>query len=435
VCEKSFKASILSIGTELTAGIVQDLHGKTLSSALTALGIRVRKILSLPDDQPLIENELTQAVSESGIVLITGGLGPTSDDRTREAVAAVAGRDLEFREDCWQAILDMFPGRTIPDTNRKQACIPEGFTPLPNNRGTAAGFWGEISGCIVAALPGPPGELNGMFAGEVLPRLRRLCGLEQESLLWGTSFLIPESTLEDVLQECGGDSVAWGTRTEYLRIVFNLQNLFSPDSGGTEAGKQGVEAEKVKNHVFQRLQQKMGAVRIRRGIVDHPQLLVDALKEAHETNAGAESCTGGLIAKLITDIAGSSEVFWGSFISYANEAKIEMGVPEKLIQEHGAVSREVVAAMAEAALQHSGADIGFAVSGIAGPDGGTEEKPVGTVWLAVQRRDEPAVIRRYLYHGRRDYIRRKAAGTVLLLAEAVIKKREILDSDWNWEYI
>jgi nicotinamide-nucleotide amidase len=413
VCEEK-TAVILSAGTELTEGIIQDTHARFLASELTSMGFVVRRCTQIPDDAPLFREELERATRTSCLVIITGGLGPTTDDLTREIVAEAAGMPLEFHPAAWEALQARFAGRRISDTNRKQATAPRGFALLPNPNGTAPGFHGEVGDSVVVALPGPPSELRPMFSRSVVPLIRDRFGApSQGDILWGTALMVPESNLEEGLRACARGGVRWGTRVEEDRISFSLR-------GGSPAERETLLVD---------LSAHFDPVRIRRGETRPSQLLMEALLEKKATLATAESCTGGLIAKYLTDLPGSSRVLWGGQVAYSNGAKTDLlGVGERTLQEHGAVSEQTARAMAEGAIAVSRADVAVSVTGVAGPDGGTSEKPVGTVWMAVALRSGGCQARRFNFSGSRDMIRRRTAVAAMLFAEAVLLGREFLDS-------
>jgi nicotinamide-nucleotide amidase len=352
--------------------------------------------------------------------VITGGLGPTTDDLTREIVAQAAGVGLEFHPEAWERIRERFPGRAIPETNRVQATAPVGFSLIANRNGTAPGFSGDVREAFLIALPGPPGELRPMFSDDVAPLLVRTFGLEPAAaagLLRGTALMVAESALEEALRACRVAGVTWGTRVDEDRIAFSLR-------GGT-----GAEREEM----LAALEARLGALRVRRGEKRPAEILAGALASSATSLVTAESCTGGLLGKYMTDIPGSSQVFWGGWVVYSNEAKGRLlGVDPRLLETHGAVSREAVTAMARGALECSPAGLSAAVSGIAGPDGGTAEKPVGTVWVACcLRGGEPAALC-FSFSGSRDAVRRRAAVAAMLFAESVLCGREFLDTATKW---
>jgi PncC family amidohydrolase len=229
--------------------------------------------------------------------------------------------------------------------------------------------------------------------------------------------MVPESSLEEALRICVRPGVTWGTRVEEDRISFSLR-------GGSAEGRDAF---------FAAITAKLGEVRIRRGETRPSLLLTEALLSRGKRLVTAESCTGGLIAKYMTDLAGSSRVFWGGFLTYADEAKSTLvGVDGETIRSHGAVSEETVVAMAEGALARSGAEVAIAVSGVAGPDGGTTEKPVGTVWTAVALKGGKCRARLWSFSGQRDMIRRRTAVAAMLFAESEVLGRDFLDSRAKW---
>lgn len=413
-------AVVVSAGTELTEGIIQDSHVRFLSAELTALGFTVLRGVQVPDSVALFRAELDRATREADLVVITGGLGPTSDDLTRELVADVAGIGLQFHEEAWERILERFKGRQVPDANRKQAAAPAGFPLIANPNGTAPGFHGSVANALVVALPGPPSELRPMFSSSVVALLRERFSLGQAaegSILRGTAFMVPESGLEEALRACKREGVHWGTRVDEDRIAFSLR-------GGDPTDREGILAD---------LEARLGALRIRRGEKRPAEVLSDALLRAATTLVTAESCTGGLLGKYMTDLPGSSRVFWGGWVAYSYEAKSRLlGVDAGLLEAQGAVSREAVAAMARGALERSGAGVSLAVSGIAGPDGATPDKPVGTVWMACRVRGGADSARLFWFSGGRDAVRRKTAVAGMLFAESALDGREFLDTLTKW---
>lgn len=417
MCEGK-SAIVLSVGTELTEGIIQDTHIRYLSSELTALGFSVCRGVQIPDNASQFREELARAAEEAALVILTGGLGPTTDDLTREIVAESAGVGLEFHQDVWDGLVERFKGRRISDTNRKQATAPRGFPLISNPNGTAPGFHGRLGRALVVALPGPPSELRPMFTGSVVPLLSRTFGgASPEELLWGTALMVPESNLEEALRNTRQTGVRWGTRVEEDRIVFSLR-------GGSPSAREASLAALIAS---------LGPTRIRRGETRPALLLTEALLARGEMMVTAESCTGGLIGKYMTDLPGSSRVYWGGYVSYSNAAKTGMvAVDAQQLESFGAVSEEAVAGMARGALSRSGAGIGVAVSGIAGPDGGSADKPVGTVWIAVAMRGKDVSARLFNFTGSRDMIRRRSAVAAMLFAEAEILGRDFLDSRTKW---
>jgi PncC family amidohydrolase len=254
---------------------------------------------------------------------------------------------------------------------------------------------------------------------EVLPVLLREFRMRPPEELRATVFLLSESLLEQFLQETRTGSVKWGTRAEAYRIVLILR-------GGSREERETI---------FAALERRVGWQRVRYGEVEAQALVVDALRACSSVLIAAESCTGGLVGKLITDVPGASEIFWGSLVAYSNQAKGSLlGVPEEVIERHGAVSAQTVSAMARGAIELSNADFSCSISGIAGPGGGTPEKPVGTVWIGVGRNGGRTWELLFHFSGDRDMVRRKAALASLLMSETTIRGKEV-DNIELWQYI
>ncbi|MFO7730265.1 MAG: nicotinamide-nucleotide amidohydrolase family protein [Spirochaetia bacterium] len=416
-------AAILSLGTEITSGVIQDTHGRFLASELSAMGVQVKRIW-LMQDEPEIIPAVRTLVEKHGVVLITGGLGPTSDDLTREAISEAAGISLVFDSVLWEDLKSRY-GLSKAEANRKQAMVPEGFQVLPNANGTAPGIWGKVDGCLVAALPGPPRELEPLFQHLLQPVLVEQLQLNVQAETEVSCFLIPEAMLEDVCLKSSRNlpGVQWRTRFQAHRISLYLV-------GGTLQQRE---------EFVDKLQQEFGEALVRRGDNEAAALLLESLKQANAQLVSVESCTGGMIGALVTNIPGSSQGYWGGFITYENQAKQSaVGVSPSTLETSGAVSEAAVLEMAEGALERSTADVSVAVSGIAGPSGGTPEKPVGTVWIAVSRRINQRTIHSRAFHftfgSRRDIVRRRAAVAALLLTEIMVRKPKSLDMVHYWHY-
>ena len=416
-------AALFIIGTELTRGVIADKHCQVLSSQLTQLGFRVDRMVLVPDDGTIAE-VLEDCITHCDVVLLTGGLGPTSDDMTRSIVASLAKvplvRDQQTFEQLYQRI-----GERIWGANEQQTMIPQGFEAIPNPFGTAAGFRGFIpSGnrqiaCV--AMPGPPREMDPMFFDQVLSWLAQLIGHDDFSRSEYSTFLIPEAKLEELCKSVTFNGLTWGTRFQDLKISLYL-------NGGS-----GEE----RTLMADRLRGLVGPSLVVDGDVMPSALLTDLLLARNETISCAESCTAGFVAKLLTDQSGSSAWFYGGAVTYANEAKRELlGVSELTLENHGAVSEACVREMAEGMLTRSGTDWALAVSGIAGPDGGSKEKPVGTVWFgfAGKKRQTEAVCVHLSSWGR-ESVRRKASVVSLILASRYIKGDCLLDTVDKWQYI
>jgi nicotinamide-nucleotide amidase len=416
VCDRK-SCAIICLGTELTRGLIQDRHSVFLSQELVKAGFDVTKILFIPDRRDIAKREVKRSFKENKLIIISGGLGPTSDDITRNIIADIVGKSLVFRKDLWEALQQRYPGRRFPESNRRQAFIPEGFSVIENPGGTACGFMGENEGCQIVVLPGPPAELQPMFLHAVVPLITDEYNKEKQNELVASAYMVSESLLEDEYQHSIPGDVQLQTRLTKDRIIFTLY------------GRNVSQCDKI----FSRIKRSFGSVRIRKGNHALPELLISSLLTQKKNIVCAESCTGGLLGKWLTDIPGSSRVLWGSIVTYSNKAKeVLLGVRHSLIKAKGAVSKEVVSAMSSGALRLSDADISIAVSGIAGPEGGTQAKPVGTVWISVKEENETEIVRSFHFSGNRDLVRRKAAIVSFLMAESVVKRKEVLDIPAKW---
>ncbi len=372
-------AEVMAIGSELTSGQKLDTNTQWLSRRLGELGVRVRFHTTLADEMSENVEALRIAASRSQLVIIGGGLGPTQDDLTREALGLVAGVALVENDDCLRDLEAFFArrNRPMPVRNRVQTLLPEGAEPLPNRAGTAPGMWMEHGGTIFAALPGVPGELKIMFDEQVAPRLKatgRLGPVRVHRVI--NLFGKGESEIEaDAL-----DLTARGREPEVGITASDATISFRITATGTTEAEALAEIEPTAALIYERF----GELIVGEGTIDVADALALELARTGTTLAVAESCTGGLIAQRITDIAGVSPYFVGGVVSYANEVKTALlGVSADLIERHGAVSAEVAEAMADGVRQVAGAALGLSVTGIAGPTGGTVEKPVGLVYVGL----------------------------------------------------
>jgi nicotinamide-nucleotide amidase len=419
--------SLFIIGTELTHGIIADKHGQLMARELTQLGYHINRMVIVPDDGTLGE-VLHQCLQESDIVILTGGLGPTSDDMTRSLIASLAGVQLVQDEASYN---DLFAriGDRIQGANLRQVCFPEGFRPIVNPKGTAPGFSGSIpvmkagvsTEVLCYAMPGPPVEMHEMFYHRILPELANLSGHNGIGRDEYSCFLIPESKLEDACAQASTEGIIWGTRAQEHRISLYL-------SGGDEGSHPAM---------IDKLEQILGTGLIALGDYEAVDILSRYLEENHLTISCAESCTGGLVSKLLTDRGGSSNWFWGGVVSYANEAKMALlGVPSVTLNDYGAVSAECVEQMAMGMRTVSGSDVAVAISGIAGPSGGSPEKPIGLVWYGFSAKDRAnaSVCVQFSSFGRAS-VRRRAAIGALLLTFFYINGSDLLDMVRSWQYI
>ena len=377
------KAEILTIGDEVLRGEIVDSNKSLLSDRLLSLDIETHFHVSVRDDPADMTDAFLRAAERSDVVLVSGGLGPTRDDITSEVLAQAFGRELVLDDEALETIRAFFRGigREMTENNAKQAWFPESAGVLPNPIGTAPGFVIEERGALFFCLPGVPRELSRMMEEQVLPRLARRTGAEQvvRARLLRT-FGMGESTLDAELE----DIAAEGDVTLGFRTAFP-ENFLRPVARAATVE----EAEAKLDRVCQAIRERLGPLVYAEGDQTLPTVVGHLLRGTGQTLAVAESCTGGLIAEQITDVAGASDYFLGGVVAYANEAKQALlGVPAALLEEHGAVSEPVVRAMAEGVRERFDADFGLATTGISGPGGGSPGKPVGLVHVALARADE-----------------------------------------------
>ena len=400
------RLEVVNTGTELLLGKVVNTHAAYFGQELFKLGLRVQRQTTIPDGDE-IRTVLTEAFPRCDVILITGGLGPTSDDITREVVAEMLGRALHLDEGILATIHEMFRVRKLGQNllNDRQAMVPEGAVVLENPNGTAPGLHlpadEKSDSPHLFLLPGPPRELKPMFANLVFPALAKLLGEDAPLPAWRNFRIygVGESGLATVLDPLlGGRS--------------DLELGYCARLGEVDLRLIGAEAAVEEASVIVRREFSKDIVVESEAAIE--EVVVGLLAERGETVATAESCTGGLIASTITDVPGSSAVFHRGYVTYANEVKSALlGVPSDLIEVHGAVSDEVVRAMALGCLAASGADHALAVSGIAGPTGGSTDKPVGTVHVAIASREGGIFSKRYFYPVDRISFKQRVARLVL----------------------
>ena len=376
------KVEVINTGSELLLGNTLNTHLSFLGQELFPLGLRIARQVTVPDGEA-IGRVMAESLTRADIILVTGGLGPTTDDVTREIAAALLHLPLVEDATVWQAIEDRFArrGLELSARNRRQAQVPRGATVLANPNGTAPGLYLRHAATAQGVtrhlflLPGPPRELQPMFRNAVAPILKDLApgGSRVGSRRW--------------LVVGMGESKVEAVVGEELLAVPGLELGYCARPGAVEVrcigGPEALEAAEAI------IAAKLSAQLAGEGGAALEEVVVHRLIALGKKLAVAESCTGGLVAHKITGVPGASGVFVEGFVTYSNEAKTRaLGVPEALIREHGAVSEAVARAMAEGAMRQAGADFALATTGIAGPGGGTPEKPVGTVFIALAGREE-----------------------------------------------
>ena len=401
------KAEIIAVGSELLTPDRVDTNSLFLTAQLNRLGIEVTRKTVVGDELAALRGAFADAIERAELVISSGGLGPTEDDRTREAVADLLGRKLSRDPVVMSKIEARFRqiGRTMSEVNKRQAMVPEGATVLENGRGTAPGLWLEARGRIVILLPGPPHELKAMFSAQVE---RRLARLSTGVRLVARELRIAGMGESDVDQRIAPIYTRHNdVQTTILTAPGEIQvhlRAWSTDMTATE-------------RVLQQIQESIGlalgeAVFTTEG-ESMEEVVARELTMHHATIATAESCTGGLLAERLTRISGSSAYFLGGVVSYSNSLKSAwVDVPAEIIESRGAVSAEVAIALADGIRRRTGATLGVGITGVAGPTGGTPEKPVGTVHIAIA--DASASKERgTIFPGERERIRWQASQMAL----------------------
>jgi len=401
------RAEIIAIGSELLTPYRLDTNSLYLTDGLNQVGIRVVHKAVVGDSLDDMRASFRQALDRADLVVACGGLGPTDDDRTREAIADLLSRKLELNDGVLRHIQELFRrfGRVMPEINRRQAMVPEGATVIPNPRGSAPGLWIETSGHIMILLPGVPSELRAMFEQEVRPRLTRL-GHDERLFTRDLRITgLPESEVEQRVSPLY--ALYPDTETTILASPPGIQlhpRVWSRDPA---------QANQILDEMVKRMALALGEHLYSTEGEAMEEVVARVLTENRATIAVAESCTGGLLAERLTNIPGSSVYFLGGVVCYSNELKSALvDVPAELIESKGAVSPEVALALAEGIRKRTGATIGVGVTGIAGPAGGTPEKPVGLVHIGIADERGPRE-RRFQFPGDRERIRMHASQAAL----------------------
>ncbi|MDB4906419.1 MAG: Competence-damaged protein [Gemmatimonadetes bacterium] len=411
------EVELVTIGDELLLGFTIDTNAAHLARQLADAGITIRRRATVGDTAGEIVDAVQAALDRTGAVITTGGLGPTSDDLTKPSIARIFGREMFLDEEHvgwmqerWRARF----GREMPESNRNQAMLPRGARKLQNNHGSAPGIWLEDErGRWVAMLPGVPREMRGMLADTLLPLVRERAGTGGRvvrSLTLRTTG-IAESMLADMI---GDRLMNWPS----LSLAY-LPGIDGVDLRVTIRDAESQVADEQLSTATDALRKAVGAGIYGTESEDMPEIVLALCRSRHETIAVAESCTGGLLGARLTTPAGSSDVFLGGVIAYSNTVKEQqLGASASDIEQHGAVSEPVVRQMAMGVRALMGASIGIGITGIAGPGGGSEEKPVGTVWIGV---DFGGVVEARLARlwGNREEVRYRAAQ----LAMEIVRRR------------
>ena len=405
-------AVVVTVGEELLSGETVETNGSWLSKRLASLGVPVIKRMVVGDDPDSIQGGVSEGLGLADLVLVTGGLGPTTDDLTRPAVAVFFGLELELDQDVLDDLRERFLARgfkEFPPSNVVQAQVPRGASVIPNTRGSAPGLWIDREGGVVVLTPGVPRELYEMYEAEIEGRIRRHFGARLAPLVHRTIHTtgISESVLGERLDAVAAELPSRVTLASlpYLGgVSIRVSTVGTPD----QARGRLDDAERLLSPI-------LAPYRFDAESGDLVEAVAEECGRRGLSLAVAESCTGGLLAKRITDRAGSSDYFLGGIIAYANEIKNDLlGVAESVVEAEGAVSEAVAEGMARGVAERFGADVGVGITGVAGPRGGAEEKPVGTVWYGVSLEDRVVVSHR-IFPGDREAIRERAAQAALHL--------------------
>ena len=401
------KAEIIAVGSELLTPTRLDTNSLFLTQQLNRLGIEVMRKLVVGDNAQQIRDAFREALGRVELVVSIGGLGPTEDDLTRETVAELLDRKLKPDDAILRGIQTRFRrlGRHMPEVNTRQAMVPEGATVLENSRGTAPGLWLESGEHIVILLPGPPRELKAMFAEQVEPRLAKRTPAVR---LFSRELRVASMPESDVEQRIAPIYTKYDdVHTTLLASPGEIQVHLRTWSDDAAA------AEKMLNEMVERITLALGENIFTTEGESLEEVVARDLNVHQATIAAAESCTGGLLAERLTRIPGSSSYFLGGVVCYSNDLKtLWAEVPQELIESKGAVSPEVACALAQGIRRRTGATLGLGVTGIAGPGGGSPEKPVGTVHLALAEAQD-AQVRSLRFPGDRELIRWQASQVAL----------------------
>lgn len=404
-----FQACIISTGTELLLGSTIDSNSLFLSQKLSDLGLRVITRFTVGDNREQIANAFQNGLKMADLVIASGGLGPTLDDLTKEVACEVTGCGMELVEEEVVRLKDYFAWRKrdMPEINLKQAMFPPEAIRLRNLKGTAPGMYLRKDGKVLVLLPGPPREMQAMYLEEVKPLLKKDFNLNEKLAATKTIKVIGpgesqvDEMLLDVINNPHGCSLALLAKDGEVHIKV------------TAEGENSQHSQQILQEISGQIEAIMGKYIFGYNEDSLAGAVAELLVNRGKTLALAESCTGGLLAQMITDIPGSSRYFWGSVTSYSNEAKISLvGVNKETIELYGAVSPQTAEEMARGIVKKSGADFGLAITGIAGPDGGTRDKPVGLVYIAVADKSD-CTVKEMHFAGAREAIRMLSARTAL----------------------
>ena len=404
-------AAIISIGNEILEGSIVDTNGNYIAKALSLAGINVTSIQAAPDNLEKLVQVIQKTSVDNDVILTTGGLGPTFDDITAEALAKSANLPMELNDKAFEHIKKALASRKVQlkENHKRQAYLPKDCLLFPNEKGTAYGFGVELNNCIVISMPGIPYEMKHMFDYHVLPFIRNKFKIQRKYFEELRFAGLPESDLDEGINEAGLDEkIDCIINVSNGEIIVRLRSLYKDILEET--------SDKIIN--------KLRKFFISKGNETIELTLFKLLKEKGMTLSVAESCTGGLMGEKITSIPGSSEVFKGGFITYSNDVKInQLKVDKEVIDKFGAVSKECAEQMALNISKILNTDVSISITGIAGPDGGTKEKPVGLVFIGVCIKGK-VYVDKFRFRGDRDAVKQRSAKTAMNI---LIKKQRLLN--------
>ena len=413
-------AEIIAIGSELLTPERTDTNSLWLTEKLNEIGVEVKLKTIVGDDEARLEETIRDALQRSDIVITTGGLGPTEDDVTRQVSARAIGRELVYHKDIEERLRERFQnwGRQMPEINKRQAYAIEGAEILPNPNGSACGMSVETDGKVLAVFPGPPREMQPMFTEHVLPKLRTLSGgvLVRRRILRVSG--IGESAIDEAIAPI---------YREYEDVQTSI--LFSKSEVEIHLSASSTDEAKAistLDELANKISDKLGIAVFATNGETMEQVIGKLLTERGETVSTAESCTGGLIARRLTELQGSSKFFMEGAVTYSNDAKVRtLNVRQETLDKFGAVSSETAEEMARGMRERATTDYAISVTGVAGPDGGSEDKPVGTVWFGLADRDGVKTVK-VVFPGDRYLIRWRSSQAGLDLLRRRLLKRQNL---------
>jgi nicotinamide-nucleotide amidase len=413
-------AEIIAIGSELLTPEKTDTNSLWLTEKLNEIGIEVKLKTIVGDDEARLEETIRDAMRRSDIVITTGGLGPTEDDVTRQVSARAIGRELVYHPDIEEHLRERFRGwgREMPEINKRQAYAIDGSQILPNPNGSACGMLVETDGKLLAVFPGPPRENQPMFNEHVLPKLRKMSGniLVRRRVLRISG--MGESAIDEAIAPIYKEYPNVQTSVLFSKVEVEVHlAATSPDERSALA---------ILEELAGKIAEKLGLAVFATNGETMEQVVAKLLSDRGETVSTAESCTGGLIAKRLTELAGSSKYFMEGAVTYSNEAKVRtLNVKQETLDKYGAVSSETAEEMARGMRDRVDTDYAISVTGVAGPDGGSEEKPVGTVWFGLADRDTVRTVK-IVFPGDRYLVRWRSSQAALdLLRRRLLKRQDI----------